>query len=447
MTNGCFLFRLLDDEIQCRRSVHVFGRVRSRTMRRMGWFLLGLIVGGVVVGYTTRDAISRLVDVESQLTEVTSKLQGVEGALAGIPPRLDEARIKLQRIGRFVDPVEAAPRAGDEGLYVATRAGRVFRLVTGERPEPVLDLTKLVDDQNAKPGVGSEPGLLGITFSPSGDRLYVSYTATWSAAKKSVIWTLDELRVDDDGIDAPSRRTLITVRKQQAQHNGGALRFGPDGYLYTSIGDGQPSGDAIETGQDRSDLLGSILRIDPRPRGSNEYSVPRDNPFVDDEGADEIWAFGLRNPWRFSFDRVTGDLWVADVGAKEAEEIDFLPSVSGRGRGANLGWSLVEGDLVLDGGPPSGYVAPIHSYQHDRNHCAIIGGFVYRGHAIPQLRGAYLYSDYCGGTLRAIARVGGGVADRSLRTTLRNPSSIAEDADGELYVLSLKGDVFRIVPA
>ncbi len=413
----------------------------------MGWFLLGLIVGGIVVGYTTRDAISRLEDVESKLNDVTSKLEGVEGALAGIPPRLDEARIKLQRIAKFVDPVDAAPRAGDDALYVATRAGKVFRLMTGSDPELVLDLTRRVDDQDAKPGVGSEPGLLSITFSPTGDRLYVTYTARWSKAKKSVIWTLDELRVKDDEIDASSRHTLLSARKQQAQHNGGALRFGPDGRLYTSIGDGQPSGDAKKTGQDTSDLLGSILRIDPRPKGGKPYSVPRDNPFVGSPGSDEIWAFGVRNPWRFSFDRVTGDLWVADVGQKEEEEIDFLSSRSGRGRGANLGWSLIEGDIVRTGSPPKGYVAPIRAYEHDRTHCAIIGGFVYRGRAIPQLRGAYLYSDYCGGTIRALARVGGGVADRSLEKTLRNPSSFAEDADGELYVLSLKGDVYRIVPA
>jgi glucose/arabinose dehydrogenase len=412
----------------------------------MGWFLLGLIVGGVVVGYTTRDAFSRLESVETRLADVTSTLEGVEGVLAAVPPRLDEARIKLERIGRFIDPVDAATRGGDEAMYIATRPGRVFRLVEGRRPEQVLDITRRVDDLGVKVGVGWEAGLLGITFSPRGDRLYVTYTATWEKAKKSVIWKLDELQVSDDGIDSSSRRTLLSIRKKLAHHNGGVLRFGPDGYLYTSIGDAQPSGDNLKTGQDTTDLLASILRIDPRPSRGKPYTIPRDNPLVGKKGSDEIWAFGVRNPWRISFDRATGDLWVADVGAKDAEEIDFLPSSRGRGRGANLGWALLEGDIERDGNTPKGYVAPIKTYKHDRAHCAIIGGFVYRGRAIPQLRGTYLYSDYCGGEIRGLARVDGDVVDRSLGS-MRNPSSFAEDEEGELLVLSIKGDVYRIVPA
>ncbi len=420
--------------------------VAYAVVRRMAWFLLGLIVGGAVVGYTTRDAISRLQSVESQLTDVTSKLEGVEGALAGIPPRLGDVRIKLQRIGKFIDPVDATTRAGDDALYIATRPGKVFRLESGRKPDQVLDLSRRVDDLGVKVGVGWEAGLLGITFSPRGDRFYVIYTATWEKAKKSVIWTLDEMRVGDDDIDSSTRRTLLEIRKKLAHHNGGALRFGPDGYLYASIGDATPSEDALKTGQDTSDLLSSILRIDPRPSGGKPYTIPRDNPFVGIKGSDEIWAFGVRNPWRISFDRVTGDLWVADVGEKEAEEIDFLPSKSGRGRGANLGWALLEGDIEKNGGRPKGYVAPIKTYEHDGEHCAIIGGFVYRGRAIPQLRGGYLYADYCGGEIRGLARVDGDVVDRSLGS-MRNPSSFAEDADGELLVLSIKGDVYRIVPA
>jgi glucose/arabinose dehydrogenase len=420
--------------------------VAYAVVRRMAWFLLGLIVGGAVVGYTTRDAISRLQSVESQLTDVTSELKGVEGALAGIPPRLGDVRIKLQRIGKFIDPVDAATRTGDEALYIATRPGKVFRLESGKRPEEVLDLTRRVDDLGVKVGVGWEAGLLGITFSPRGDRFYVTYTATWEKAKKSVIWTLDEMKVGGDDIDPDSRRTLLAIRKKLAHHNGGVLRFGPDGYLYTSIGDAQPSGDDMKTGQNTSDLLASILRIDPRPSKGKPYTVPKDNPFVGIKGSDEIWAFGVRNPWRISFDRATGDLWVADVGADDAEEINFLPAKTGHGRGANLGWPLLEGDIEQNGGPPKGYVAPIKTYDHNREHCAIIGGFVYRGRAIPQLRGGYLHADYCGGEIRGLALVDGDVVDRPLGS-MRNPSSFAEDAEGELLVLSIKGDVYRIVPA
>ncbi len=415
----------------------------------MGWFLLGLIVGGTVVGYTTRDALSRLGDIEAQLTDVTYELQGLEGAVAGIPPRLNDVRIRLVKVADgIVDPVDAASRRGDESLYIGTRPGRIYRTTAGQKPELVLDLTPQVDDQNAKPGSGSEPGLLGMTFSPTGDRLYVTYTATWSRAERSVIWTLAEFGVEGNDIDASSTRTILTVRKVQAQHNGGAVRFGPDGYLYTSVGDGSPTVDRRRTGQDTTDLLGSILRIDPTSKtGRRPYAIPAGNPFVDNKGADEIWAFGVRNPWRFSFDRATGDLWIADPGHAQQEEIDVLRAADGGGKGANLGWSLVEGNARLHGEPPEDAVGPIYTYPHEDGYCAIIGGFVYRGSAIPALRGSYVFSDFCMGTVRALARTAEEVRVRSLGKGVTSPSSISEDSRGELYVVSLEGEVFRIAPA
>jgi glucose/arabinose dehydrogenase len=421
-------------------------------MRRFLWFLLGVVVGVAGAGYWARGPLTRLDDVESQLDSVQGQLRSVRGNLARSPARLRDVVVKLERVASVIDPVDAGSRAGDDGLFVATRPGKIFKVDSARHsadPEPILDISRDVDTQKARAGTGGEAGLLGFAFSPDGDRLYVTYTEEWEEkSPESVIWTLVEFRMRGDKVDLASRRRLLAVRKVKPHHNGGAVRFGPDGYLYTSIGDGWPFGDDLETGQNPDDLLGNIIRIDPRPNGDRPYSTPGDNPFAEGGGRPEIWAYGLRNPWRFSFDRITGDLWIADVGDHEQEEIDLLEASRGGGRGANLGWSVFEGtDARNEDASPDDYTAPIHTYRRRKPFCAIIGGFVYRGSAIPSLRGAYLYSDYCDGTLRALAINGDDVSDRSLRVEVATPSSFAEDDAGELYVISLQGDVFRIAAA
>lgn len=421
-------------------------------MHRFRWFLLGLVVGVAAAAYWARDPLGRLETVESRLNTVRAQLRSVEGSLARRPARLRDVDVSLERIARVVDPVDATSRPGEAGLYVATRPGRIYKVDTSRPssvPDLVLDISKDVDTQKARPGTGGEAGLLGLAFSPDGDRLYVTFTAPWrKQSREAVIWTLVEFRMQSDRVDRSSQRRLLGVRKEKPHHNGGAVHFGPDGYLYTSVGDGWPFGDELETGQDPSDLLGNIIRIDPRPDDDRPYTIPGDNPFADGGGRPEVWAYGLRNPWRFSFDRITGDLWIADVGDREEEEIDLLEAAAGGGRGANLGWSILEGtNARLEQPAPEGYVAPLHTYRRRKPFCAIIGGFVYRGSAVPSLRGAYLFSDYCDGTLRALAVNGDEVSDRSLGVQVATPSGIAEDAEGELYVISLQGEVFRIEAA
>ncbi len=419
-------------------------------MRRVLWLLLGLFIGAGLAGYWARGPLERLEGVEAQLADVRGQLRGIEGSLARLPARVKEARVDLRRVARVLDPVDAAARPQHSGLYIGTRPGKIFRIdpTRGARdPELVLDISSDVDTQKAKPGLGGEAGLLALTFAPDGDRLYVTYTGPGSRDKESVEWTLVEFRVRGSDVDVSSRRRLIAVRKRYPHHNAGDLAFGPDGYLYTAIGDGSPFRDLLDTGQDPNDLLGSILRIDPRPALGRPYSIPRDNPFVDGGGAPEVWAYGLRNPWRFDFDRVTGDLWIGDVGDHEEEEIDRLKAAEGGGRGANLGWSLIEGTHLRGDQEPEDHVAPIHIYKRRRPFCATIGGFVYRGSAIPALRGAYLFTDYCDGKVRALEIADDDVTERSLGIEVETPSSFAEGPDGEVYVISLKGDVFRIQPA
>ena len=211
---------------------------------------------------------------------------------------------------------------------------------------------------------GGEQGLLGIAFSNDGNRLYAAFTGLDERQY------LVEYRMSGGAADRRSRRDLLVIDDERPNHNGGMVAFGPDGYLYWAMGDGGGGGDPEDTGQDPSDLLGSILRIDPdvapEERDLVAYSIPSGNPFAGGGGAPEVWAYGLRNPWRFSFDRATGDLWIGDVGQDQVEEIDFLPadgSGHGAGRGANLGWSAMEGDERFEGRqPPDGAVAPIFTY-------------------------------------------------------------------------------------
>jgi glucose/arabinose dehydrogenase len=251
----------------------------------------------------------------------------------------------------------------------------------------------------------------------------------------------------DDRADPASRRDVLVVDQPYANHNGGNLAFGPDGYLYVGLGDGGSGGDPHDHGQSLSTVLGKMLRIDPRPSDARPYTIPPGNPFVGREGArPEIWALGLRNPWRYSFDRATGDLWIADVGQSAWEEIDRQPA--GSDGGENYGWNRMEGDHPFEGDPPPGVVRPVYEYSHDSGGCTVTGGYVYRGRRISGLVGAYVFGDLCLGRLEAI-RVddGGEVRRRVFGPTVAGLSSFGEDAQGELYAMSLGGALYRIAPA
>jgi glucose/arabinose dehydrogenase len=348
--------------------------------------------------------------------------------------RVEDAVVALERVATLDAPIALAVRPGGSDLFVAERAGRVVVVdpVSGEVSGPVVDLS-------ADVSTDGERGLLGITFTADGSELVLSWTDRDGAS------VIEARPVGTDGaIGAPRR--LLRVEQPASNHNGGHVAVGPDGLLYIGLGDGGGGGDPWDTGQDPSTLLGTILRIDP---AGDPYAVPADNPFVDGGGAPEVWLYGVRNPWRFSFDRATGDLWVADVGQGEVEEVDLLPAAEGGGRGANLGWSEMEGSRPFeDGVEPADHVPPVFEYTHDEG-CSITGGIVYRGAAIPALVGSYVFTDFCESELRAVQVRDAEVVDGRLGVTPEDGGvvSFGEGADGELYVLSINGGLWRLVPA
>lgn len=350
-------------------------------------------------------------------------------------------------------PVAFAARQGTDTVYVAEKAGVVRALIPGadgsfaEADEPTIDIR---DDVTTD---GLEQGLLGIAFDPEGDHLIVSY----SAADDDGASVLARYEMAGDQAVEGSRRELLRLAQPFPNHNGGHVVFGPDGFLYAGFGDGGSQGDPGDNGQDPTTLLATIIRIDPSaPDGDRPYRIPADNPFAeagpgDIDARPEVWLYGVRNPWRFSFDRETGDLWIADVGGNEYEEVSLLRSADGAGAGANLGWSLREGrhDTDKGGKRPEDLIEPIHEYDHDSG-SSITGGFVYRGASVPGLRGVYLFSDWTQPTLRAIVAQGDQPVDSTVVATggakLTQVGSFGEDRDGELYALSLEGGVFKLTP-
>jgi glucose/arabinose dehydrogenase len=358
-----------------------------------------------------------------------------DGATAPATP-LEDVRVRLTVLARVDSPTAMAVRSGDERLYVTEQSGRVVRVPhDGGAKETVLDLRSRIR-------AGGEQGLLGIAFSPDGRTMYLDYTDTNGDTH------VDAVDVDTGGAPG-ARRTLLTVDQPYSNHNGGQLAVRADGTLWIALGDGGSGGDPQRHAQDLGSLLGKILRIDPRPDSAKgtPYSIPPDNPFVDRRGArPEIWAYGLRNPWRFTFDRDTGDLWIGDVGQGEWEEVDLEPAGSGGGR--NYGWNLREGNHAYNGGrKPAGAVDPILEYSHTDGGVAVTGGYVYRGSRIPALRGAYLYADYADGRVKAARQDGGRIVERADLGIKAAPlSSFGEDADGELYALSLAGRLYRVDP-
>lgn len=352
-------------------------------------------------------------------------------------PTLGQVRLGLQTVGTFAVPTVF--RAHPDGTgYVGEKAGRVRALAGGA---VALDIRSLVRDSG-------EQGFLGMAFNRDGSRLYVSYSDAATGGDSVIA----EYAFAGGRADPASRRELLRVDQPASNHNGGDLHLGPDGLLYVALGDGGGSGDPGNHGQRPSTLLGSILRIDPtRPGDGRGYGIPGDNPFAaggsDSGGAPEVYLYGVRNPWRIAFDAATGDLWVADVGQNQWEEITFLPTSSGRGRGANLGWNRLEGNHQFSGSPPPGAVGPVFEYSHAEG-CSITGGFVYRGTAVAGLSGAYLFADLCRSSIRAI-RMGadGRVAEeRVFGVDAGTPISFGVEASGELLVLSQQGTVYRIVP-
>jgi glucose/arabinose dehydrogenase len=401
---------------------------RERThghRRRAGLAIVAVLLSGACGGASTPPITASPPSAPPSTTSTSTSSPA---------PNLASVRIDLVQVATLEQPLAMAVRSGNPGIYVAQKTGQVKAIRDGRvDPVPVLDLTEEVS-------LGGEQGLLGLAFSPSGRHLYVNFTDT-SGDTRVAGYVMRDGRADPG-----TRRNVLFVDQPYSNHNGGNLVFGPDGYLYIGLGDGGSGGDPHDNGQSLSTLLGKMLRVDPRPSGERAYAIPPDNPFVARSGArPEIWAFGLRNPWRYSFDRLTGDLWIGDVGQDAWEEVDVQPSGS-RG-GENYGWNRMEGDHPYVGDPPAGVVRPVFEYSHDDGGCTVTGGYVYRGESIPDLYGAYVFGDFCIGELEAIRLEDGRVTGhRVLGPDVPNLSSFGEDARGNLYVMSLSGGVYRLAP-
>ena len=337
----------------------------------------------------------------------------------------------------------AFPDDGSNRAFLVLQPGRIM-VFPNQQAAPAarefLDIRDRVNDR------GNEEGLLGLAFDPefsSNGHFFVYYTA--ADPRRSVVSRFS-VRADDTGrADPASERIVLEIPQPFSNHNGGQIQFGPDGYLYISVGDGGGRGDPRANGQDLSTLLGTILRIDvSAPQIEGGYSVPPDNPFVGQEGArPEIWAYGLRNPWRFSFDRATDDLWAADVGQNRFEEIDLIVP------GGNYGWNKMEG-LHCFPRPQApcdqeGLVLPVAEYGRASG-CSVTGGYVYRGGDLSSLSGAYVYGDFCSGKIWALRHDGASVVEQlEIADTTLSISSFAEDIVGELYILSFDGKIYRFV--
>jgi glucose/arabinose dehydrogenase len=326
-------------------------------------------------------------------------------------------------------------------LFVVEQTGQVEVLTpNGTSSTPFLDLR----DQVSCCG---EQGLLSIAFDPAYERSGLVYADYTDKAGDTRVVEYHRSSTNPLTADSSTRRVVLRVPQPFVNHNGGLLMFGPDNLLYIGLGDGGSEGDPDRNGQSLGTLLGKILRIDPRAHAGKPYSVPASNPFVNRAGArPEIYSYGLRNPWRFSFDRLTGALSIGDVGQNRFEEVDLVGR--GQGRGANFGWSAFEGFARFndDQSAPDA-IPPVLAYNH-HNGCSVTGGYVVRDRSLPTLYGRYLYGDYCSGDLRSFPAVPGKGAtdDRPLGLNVPSLSSFGSDDAGHIYATSLDGAVYRLVP-
>jgi glucose/arabinose dehydrogenase len=362
----------------------------------------------------------------------------------------------------LVSPVHVTHAGDGSGrLFVVEKAGRIQIVQDG-----TLSGTPFLSIEDRVGSDGSEQGLLSVAFPPAYEQkahFYVNYTDL----NGDTVVARYHLGADPDRADPASEEVVLTQTQPYVTHNGGQLAFGPDGYLYVGMGDGGSAGDPDDNAQDPTSLLGKMLRIDVEPaapappftatdyvylpvvlggREAPRYQVPQSNPYTDTAGyRGEIWALGLRNPWRFSFDRSTGDLYIGDVGQGAYEEIDFQPSPSSGGE--NYGWAVMEGSHCYPGPPcdQTGLVLPVAEYGHSGGNCSVTGGLVYRGPGNPTLTGIYVYGDYCSGRIWGLVQDGGAWQAGLLKETGLTITSFGEDETGNLYVADFReGAIYQI---
>ena len=391
--------------------------------------------------------------MRTHLTRLTTSIAAASALVAGAAlatpagataPPSEPPAVTLTPVAEVGGPVDMAWREGDvAAVYVVSQDGTITQ-ISGDATNVVLDITDLTS-------ANGEQGLLGLAFAPAGDKAYVNFTDNNGDTN------IAEFAVDEAGVfNRDSLRTVLTIDQPYDNHNGGDLAFGPDGMLYIGTGDGGAGGDPERRAQNMQELLGKMLRIDPStPSGDLGYTIPADNPFVGQESArGEIWSVGLRNPWRFAFDAETGDLWIADVGQGEIEEIDVAPADGdgmNAGRGLNFGWSGYEGTQVFNSDTPvDGRQPPIYEYSHDSGRCSVSGGARARGDGAGALAGWYVFADYCTGEVFAFPVTGEGTelaaGDMTVIATTDQITAVMSSPTGELYVLGWAG-VQRIDPA
>ncbi len=353
------------------------------------------------------------------------------------PP--DPNRLQLVEVAAGLERPLLVTHAGDGSgrLFIVEQGGRISIHRADSAPVTFLDVSALVSRR------GNEQGLLGLAFHPAyaqNGQFYINYTDV----RGNTVVARYAVSSNPDAADPNSAQILMQVQQPYPNHNGGHLAFGPDGYLYIGLGDGGSAGDPQNFAQNPKSLLGKLLRIDVD--GPAPYAIPADNPFVQNAAyAPEIWALGLRNPWRFSFDRVTGDLYIADVGQNAYEEVNFQPADSPGGE--NYGWRFMEGLHAYSGGAPAaGLTPPFAEYGHNRG-CSVTGGYVYRGSDLPDLQGVYLFGDYCSGIIWTSYRDAAGTWQTSEFMRVNHAiSSFGEDEAGELYLVDHGGRVLRFAP-
>jgi glucose/arabinose dehydrogenase len=391
-------------------------------MLRASWLVLAL--SSMVCGTPNDDAA----------TDTATKVPPPE---TPAPIATQAVRLAVEQVANVDQPVYLTAPANDPRLFIVEQPGRI-RIVESGRllDKPFLDIVNKVRS-------GGEQGLLSVAFHPqyrSNGFLFVNYT------DKNGDTRIERYTVSTDRnvADPRSAKLILSIDQRYSNHQGGLNLFGPDGMLYIGMGDGGSQGDPHGNGQNRNVLLGKLLRLNVDR--ADPYLVPSANPYAKSGGRGEIWALGLRNPWRFAFDRFSGLLYIADVGQDKYEEIDVVPmSIAG----VNYGWKLMEGPECYGSSNcnQSGLQRPALSYTHDNSACSVIGGFVYRGQKIPEIKGQYFYSDYCNSWVRSFGFADGKVTDRREWQLGRLGSivSFGEDAQGELYICTSSGRVYRII--
>lgn len=429
------------------------GSGHNGSVRRTPLIVAALLLAGCLPNNEPDDPLAA--QLEELRAEEETTVDGSEEPVS-VTPTVSEAndplwlQLKLDQVPmvEVENPTALVTRSGSIDLWVSQRSGtvrRISRSFNKRKVENVQLIDAPVLDISTEVSRTTTGGLINLTFSSDGRKLYVFFVDLGGDIVVSE-YNVTSRRV----ADLESRRDLLRIAAPGGGNYGGGMAFGPDGFFYVGVGDGGGGGDPDGNAQDPSTLLGSVLRIDPTASESAAYTIPPGNPYADDaNGRDEIWATGLHDPSRLSFDPTSGDLWLADVGEERVEEINRITAAEGGGIGDNLGWPLTEGNQSDSAAVPTGQRSPYLVYSHSEGRCRVTGGLIYSGKLMEILDGVYLYGDYCTGEIFAAEPTDEGPLVRSLAVSARPRSLVAfgTDVDGEIYIVEETGLISRIQPA